>query len=107
MLRKRSGLPESVVIKHHLIVIFLQEPFPIAPNDFIYPCTHASLGRDLTRIALATGLKHPNLTPYSMRRRGATWLFKSTLNYGTMSRTTVAGHNLKHAGFTVTKGLLT
>ena len=58
---ERSGLLESVATKHHL--------------------THASLGRDLTRIALAIGLKHPNLTPCSLRRGDATLLFKGTLNY--------------------------
>ena len=79
---KRSGLPESVVIRHHLTVKFFAKAFSNhAPQDFIYPCTHASLGRDLSRIALAIGLRHPNLTPYSLRRGGATWLFKSTLNY--------------------------
>ena len=79
---KRSGLPEPGVIKHHLIVKFLARAIThCAPNDFMYPCTHASLGRDLTRIALAIGFKHPNLTPYSLRCGGATWLFKRTLNY--------------------------
>ena len=79
---KRSTLPESVVIKHHLTVKFFARSFSqCAPDDFIYPCTHASLGRDLTRIALAIGVRHPNLTPYSLRRGGATWLFKSILNY--------------------------
>ena len=79
---RRSGLPESVVIKHHLVVNFFARAIShCAPNDFIYPCTHASLERDLLRIALAIGLKHPNLTPYSLRRGGATWLFKGILNY--------------------------
>ena len=79
---KRSGLPESVVIRHQLTVKFFAKAFSNrAPQDLIYPCTHASLGRDLTRIALVIGLRHPNLTPYSLIRRGATWLFKSTSNY--------------------------
>ena len=70
---KRSGLPGSVVTRHRLTVnIFAKAFSPCAPQDFIYPCTHASLGRDLTRIALAAGLHHPNLTPYSLRRGGAT-----------------------------------
>ena len=50
----RPGLPESVVIRHRLTVELFARAFSqCAPHDFIYPCTHASLGRDLTRIALA------------------------------------------------------
>ena len=74
-------MPESVVIRHHLTVKLFAKAFSNhAPQDFIYPCTHASLGRDLARIALAIGLRHPNLTPYSLRRGGATWLFKRISN---------------------------
>ena len=79
---KRSGLQESVVIRHHLTVTFFAKAFSKhAPQDFISHCTHASLGRDLARIALAIGLRHPNLMPYSLRRGGATWLFTSISNY--------------------------
>ena len=71
---KRSGLLESVV-RHQLTVKFFAKAFSqCAPQGFIYPCAHASLGRDLIRIALANCLHHPNLIPYSLRRGGATWL---------------------------------
>ena len=51
------------------------------PDELIYRGTHASLGRDLSRVSLSFGLSHRNLTPYRLRRGGATWLFKESLSY--------------------------
>ena len=79
---KRLGRPESVILKQPHIVQFIAKAVEkMHPSELIYRGTHASLGRDLTRISLSFGLSHRNLTPYGLRRGGATWLFKESLSY--------------------------
>ena len=79
---KRLGRPESVMLKQPHIVKFIAKAVEyMGPSEFIYKGSHASLGRDLTRICSSFGLSHRNLTPYCLCRGGATWLFKESLSY--------------------------
>ena len=79
---KRLGRPEGVMLKQPHIVKFIAKAVEhMGPSELIYKGSHASLGRDLTRICLSFGLSHRNLTPYGLLRGGATWLFKESLSY--------------------------
>lgn len=85
---KRVGRPESVILKQAHIVQFVRKATQnMRPNERVYLGTHASLGRDLQRMALCFGLTHPNLTPYGLRRGGATWLFQESLSYDLVQHT--------------------
>ena len=79
---KRLGRPESVMLKQPHIAKFIAKAVEhMGPSELIHKGSHASLGRDLTRICLSFGFPHRNLTPYGLRRGGATWLFKESLSY--------------------------
>ena len=79
---KRLGRPASAMLKQPHIVKFIAKAVEhMEPSELISIGSHASLGRDLTRICLRFGFSHRNLTPYGLRRGGATWLFKESLSY--------------------------
>ena len=68
---KRLGRPESVMLKQpHVVQSIAKAGEHIEPSELIYKGTHASLGRDLSRICLSFGISHRNLTPYGLRRGG-------------------------------------
>ena len=70
------------MLKQPHIVKFIAEAVEhMGPRELIYKGPHPYLGRDLIRICLSFGLSHRNLTPYGLRRGGATWLFKESLSY--------------------------
>jgi integrase len=79
---KRSGQPEHVIVYEAPIVRFVKSLVAdLSPSDAIYSCSHASLGDDIRRLASLIGLHHPSLTPYTLRRGGATWLYQQTLSF--------------------------
>ena len=68
---ERLGRPGSVMLKQPHIVQFIAKAVEhMEPSELIYKGTHASLGRDLSRICLSFGLSHRNLTPYGLRKGG-------------------------------------
>ena len=79
---KRSGQTEHVFIKDPVVVRFVAAVCKhLNPLDPLYPCTHASLGRDITNLGFRFGLQHRCLTPYCLRRGGATFNWLSHTSY--------------------------
>ena len=79
---KRSGQPENVIVSEAPVVQFIHSVAKdLEPGEVLYKCSHASLGVDIRRLSSMLGLHHPNLTPYTLRRGGATWLYQQTLNF--------------------------
>ena len=60
----------------------------LQPNDAIYTRHARFFGEDLRWLAKLVGFSHERLTPYSLRRGGATW---HVHKYGSLARTALAG----------------
>lgn len=79
---RRSNFSEHVTIQDPAVVRFLVKVLkPLNPDDKLFSCNHLSLGRHLTALGKFLCLKSPQLTPYGIRRGGATFHFLSHGSY--------------------------
>ena len=83
------GQPESVIINDPCVVNALKLATDhIGPDDRIYAKSPAAFGKELKWLCATFGFQHSRLTPYCLRRGGATWCFMTT---GSLDATTARG----------------
>eukprot|EP00973_Karenia_brevis_P003909 538603-Karenia_brevis.AAC.1 len=82
---QRSGMPEHVTVDDPLVVRCLVLAMRGRRQEqALYTSRPAQFADDLRWIAGLFGITHANLTPYGLRRGGATWHF---LKYGRLDAT--------------------
>ena len=85
----RKGSPEQVTINDPLVCRALRLAIGrLRPFQKIYRRPYAAFANEYRWLAAKFGLSGPRLTPYSLRRGGATWHF---LRYGSLDATTLRG----------------
>ena len=79
---KRKGRPEYVRIHDteviRAVALLLGS---LSPDERLFPGGFRQFSQLLEATAKAIGIAHPNLTPYTLRRGGATWHFSTFLSY--------------------------
>jgi integrase len=79
---KRTGVPEVVFIRDPSLIRVIKSMQAHGPADaWLFKGSYRSFCSLLTDTAGWFGLEHPNLTPHSLRRGGATWHFSLFHNY--------------------------
>jgi integrase len=79
---KRSGEPEVVFLRDRSLIRVIMSLKAKAPADtFLFGESYRTFSSLLIRAAAFYGLAHPNLTPHSLRRGGATWHFSLYHSY--------------------------
>ena len=77
----RRGSPETVMIHDPGVVGMLSSRIAqVGADGFIFGGTWHDLQLRITKYAKYMGLAHPDLTPYCIRRGGATWHFEKYAN---------------------------
>ena len=85
----RSGVPDQVTLEDPLVVRALARCMEAkSPSVPIYQGSAKTFGDDVRWAANLFGVSHKKLTPYGLRRGGATWHF---LRYGSLDATAVLG----------------
>ena len=78
----RSGNAETVMVRDPLIVLFGKALLKnLNDDDFVLGGTWHDLNRGLQGLASKFGVRDPRLTPYCLRRGGATWHFTTFCSY--------------------------
>ena len=78
-----SGSTEFVAIQDRAVVTlaFFHLVHGINPDAPIFQGSWRSLSGSITRLAASFGVQDPRLTPYCIRRGGATWFFVASKSY--------------------------
>ena len=85
----RTGTPEQIILYDAIVVKALAKGMKgKKPNQLIYELGQVKFSEELSWLAEKFGIRHPDLTPYALRRGGATWHFTK---YGSLDSTALLG----------------
>jgi integrase len=82
----REGVHQSVVVDEPVVLACLKYlTTGLGPGEPLLPLREAAFRKTFSHVAGCLGLLELGLKPYSMRRGGATFLWRSTLSYDAVS----------------------